>query len=191
LKGIWVLAVIAAFVAGSIVTGAIAFADDDDDDGNKINPVVTIVALLTDPIFGLEEIKNEVRNIEGNVTSSEFGLEEIKDEISALKAFSLTQILTIDRTGPSTITATSSSEFIVTFCADNSNNNIFDFLTITRNFAQILIDSIDQSTSSNGTCLTVGGSAGDTLRGITTEIDGVTQSTAVMQARFSAISSLT
>jgi len=32
LKGIWVLAVVCAFVAGSLVTGATVFADPDDDD---------------------------------------------------------------------------------------------------------------------------------------------------------------
>jgi len=31
MKSIWVLAVVCAFVAGSLVTGVIAFADDDDD----------------------------------------------------------------------------------------------------------------------------------------------------------------
>ena len=32
MKGIWVLAVVCAFVAGSLVTGAAVFADPDDDD---------------------------------------------------------------------------------------------------------------------------------------------------------------
>ena len=56
-KTIMILSIAAAFVAGSIVTGVIAFADDDDDD--DFNPLDTILALLTDATFGLEEIKNE------------------------------------------------------------------------------------------------------------------------------------
>jgi len=36
LKGIWILAIAASFVAGSLVTGAIAFADDDDDDLSQL-----------------------------------------------------------------------------------------------------------------------------------------------------------
>jgi len=40
---------------------------------------------VTSPIFGLEEIKNEVRFIEGNVTSPTFGLEEIKIEVANIE----------------------------------------------------------------------------------------------------------
>jgi len=43
-----------------------------------------ILDLLLDQNFGLEEIKNEVRSIEGNITSEEFGLKEIKDEVRVI-----------------------------------------------------------------------------------------------------------
>lgn len=44
-----------------------------------------VVALLTDPNFGLEEIKKELRFIEENITSELFGLEEIKTEVNNIE----------------------------------------------------------------------------------------------------------
>ena len=43
-KTIWILAIATAFVVGSLVTGAIAFADDADDDGGG-GPIQTGCAL--------------------------------------------------------------------------------------------------------------------------------------------------
>jgi len=39
MKGIWVLALVCAFVAGSIMTGTIAFAHDDDDLNSLLCPI--------------------------------------------------------------------------------------------------------------------------------------------------------
>jgi len=81
-KTIWILAIVAAFVAGSITTGTIAFADDDDDDDNdefkaKLKgleevPVVsstgsgTFKAKLSDDGNSLS-YKLKYKNLEGNV----------------------------------------------------------------------------------------------------------------------------
>jgi len=51
-RTIWVLAVVVAFVAGSIVTGTLAFADNDDSKGN---PLKKIVKLLKQILTAIEE----------------------------------------------------------------------------------------------------------------------------------------
>jgi len=75
---------VSILILGSIGYGVIAYADndDDDDDDNKgksfekeitdlLNQiqidVANIISLLTDPIFGLEEIKNEIIIIDQKV----------------------------------------------------------------------------------------------------------------------------
>ena len=53
--------------------------------GESGGPLQQIVALLTDPAFGLREIKREIRVIEAEVLSSTHGLSEIKREIRAIE----------------------------------------------------------------------------------------------------------
>jgi|GEM_PF-6070608 len=108
-KYFWAMAIVGAFVAGTMMTGTMADAvkpnQDGDGDGVIEGAIHEIVDILNHEIYGLEEIKDEVRNIEGNVTaiktetdkiqlmndlitdiegnvtSPEFGLEEIKNEV--------------------------------------------------------------------------------------------------------------
>ena len=61
---------------GIIAIGLLAPVDAKPSPDNE--GITSILELLLDTTFGLEEIKDEVRFIEGNVTSSEFGLEEIR-----------------------------------------------------------------------------------------------------------------
>ena len=69
-NSIVILGLVAAFIAGSLVTGTITFADDDDDDEQ---PFAQFIALLTDPIFGLEAIKNDVADLDADVADLEQG----------------------------------------------------------------------------------------------------------------------
>ena len=48
-------------------------------------------ALLTNPLFGLAEIKTEVAAIEAAVLNEDFGLEEIKTEVAAIEAAVLSE----------------------------------------------------------------------------------------------------
>jgi len=73
-KTILILAIVAAFVAGTLMANPI------------VEAASPVVQLLTNPDFGLAEIKKEIRFIEGNITSSIFGLEEIKNEIRDIEA---------------------------------------------------------------------------------------------------------
>jgi len=103
----------------------------------------------------------------------------------------LNKILTIDKTGSNTITATSSGDFIVTFCAVNTSSTSDDTLIIARDGVGVIMGFFIDSETLGGSCATVGGSAGDTVTGGSTEASGQTSSTAVMQARDSASASLT
>lgn len=78
-------------MAGTITVGNFTFAEPPPDlDAPK--PLEKILLLLTDPIFGLEEIKNEVSNIEGNVTdisdikNQTDKIQMVKDDVSDLTA---------------------------------------------------------------------------------------------------------
>ncbi len=102
----------------------------------------------------------------------------------------LNKILTIDKVGSGIITATSSSQFIVDFCANNGDSTVPDILIIERNGVLIIFFEIDAH-EDGVNCVTVGGGAGDILTADSTESDSVTRSTAVMQARDSATASLT
>jgi len=74
MKGIWILTLIASFIAGSIATGVIAFADDDDD-GDGGNAIVTALNNIADAIDGLTvdippaEVQVEVVGVLGPPTS--------------------------------------------------------------------------------------------------------------------------
>jgi len=63
-----ILAIATAFVVGTIATGALVDAakpeTDPDGDLTMEGIVFEIIGLLKHPVFGLEEIKDEVRNIE-------------------------------------------------------------------------------------------------------------------------------
>ncbi len=48
--------------------------------------VADLIDILEDPAFGLEEIKDEVRNIEDEVMDEEHGLQEIKTEIIGIES---------------------------------------------------------------------------------------------------------
>ena len=67
-----ILAIATAFVVGTIATGALVDAakpqPDPDGDLTMEGIVFEIVGLLKHPVFGLEEIKDEVRNIETSHT---------------------------------------------------------------------------------------------------------------------------
>lgn len=103
----------------------------------------------------------------------------------------LTQILTIDKQGFNTIAATSDSEFIVTFCSQNSDDSTADdYLSIARNGSVIIAFDIN-SDSAGDRCITVGGNAGDFIDAESSQNgSGVTSSTAVMQAKEGASASL-
>jgi len=60
-----------AFVAGSIMTSTMASAAPPSS--NPGQPFAQILSLLTDPIFGLEEIKTEVASIEATVNALSTG----------------------------------------------------------------------------------------------------------------------
>jgi len=134
-KTIWILAIAAAFIVGTIATGAMVEA--------------------------------------------------------AKPAAPLTQILIIDKQGSNTITATSSSDFIVTFCAVNSVPTTDDLLTINRGGGSTMVVLDIDTGALGGNCATVGGSAGGTVTAQSSASDGITVSTAVMQTRDSATASLT
>lgn len=68
-KTILILAIVAAFVAGSFISLPYVNAAPPANPGNPLNQ---ILALLTDPIFGLAEIKSEVQNIETVVSGLDF-----------------------------------------------------------------------------------------------------------------------
>ena len=103
----------------------------------------------------------------------------------------LNKILTIDKVGAKIISATSSGDFIVTFCAANDDTALEDFVTIGRSNVGAIMTLNTDTEESGGNCATIGGSAGDTVFAFSTEHDGATVSTAVMQARDSATASLT
>ena len=159
-----ILAIVTAFVAGTIVTGTMAYADDDE------NEILSKI---------LRKLNRIINMIEAHDANSGGGA-------------SLTQILTIDKTGLNTIVATSSSEFIVTFCAQNFDDSTFpDSLVISRNNAIIFGVDIDQD-SPGDRCITVGGAANDTLSAESSKAGaGATLSTAVMQTSDGATASLT
>jgi len=65
MRSIWVLAVVCAFAAGSIMTGAAVFADDDDDGGGNI-AIVTALNEIRDAILGITPTQTvTVQSIEG------------------------------------------------------------------------------------------------------------------------------
>lgn len=68
-----------SFIVGTITTGTLASAVKpmDDDPG----PFDVIISLLTNSTFGLEEIKDEVRFIEGNVTIINATVNAIKTDV--------------------------------------------------------------------------------------------------------------
>lgn len=68
-----------SFIVGTITTGTLASAVKpmDDDPG----PFEIIIGLLTNSTFGLEEIKDEVRFIEGNVTIINATVNAIKTDV--------------------------------------------------------------------------------------------------------------
>jgi len=76
-----ILAITTILVTVAISSTALAQGPPSQQ-GNQID---IIIGLLTNSIFGLEEIKDEVRDILGNVTSPLFGLEEIKNEVEAIE----------------------------------------------------------------------------------------------------------
>ena len=84
-KTIMILAIATAFVVGTIATGALVDAakpeTDPDEDLILEGIVFEIIGLLKDPVFGLEEIKNEVRNIETSVTD----ISDIKTETDKIQ----------------------------------------------------------------------------------------------------------
>ena len=70
---------------------------------------------MQDPNFGLEEIKEEVSNIEANLTSPNFGLEEIKQEVSSTeqKVSSIKQNMKIGATKSLSIPVPADSTFVI------------------------------------------------------------------------------
>jgi len=84
-KTIMILAIATAFVVGTIATGALVDAakpeTDPDGDLTMEGIVFEIVGLLKHPVFGLEEIKDEVRNIETSVAD----ISDIKTEVSNIE----------------------------------------------------------------------------------------------------------
>ena len=75
--------IVAAFVAGTISVGNFTFAEPPPD-LDEPKPLDKILILLTDPIFGLEEIKEEVSNIEETVIDIS-GIRTETDKIQMLK----------------------------------------------------------------------------------------------------------
>ncbi len=84
-KTIMILAIATAFVVGTIATGALVDAakpeTDPDEDLTMEGIVFEIIGLLKHPVFGLEEIKNEVRDIEISVAD----ISDIKTEVSNIE----------------------------------------------------------------------------------------------------------
>jgi len=79
-----------AFVAGTIMTGTLVDAakpeQDPDKDGELEGIGFEIIGILLDPIFGLEEIKNEVRNIEEDVEMIQSDIDLLETDISMIKS---------------------------------------------------------------------------------------------------------
>jgi len=82
--------IVAAFVAGTITTSNFTFAAPPPD-LDEPKPLDKILILLTDPIFGLEEMKEEVSNIEETVTdisgikTETDKIQMVKDDVGAIK----------------------------------------------------------------------------------------------------------
>jgi len=75
MKGYWVLAIVLAFVAGSLVTGAAVFADPDDDDDNLIVDALNNIA---NAINGIEpEVQDIVKRQFIQTIVSENGLIQV------------------------------------------------------------------------------------------------------------------
>jgi len=77
-----ILAITTILVTVAISSTALAQGPPSQQ-GNQID---IIIALLTDPFFGLEEIKDEVEAIEAKLDDPNFGLEEIKDEVTTIES---------------------------------------------------------------------------------------------------------
>jgi len=58
-RTIWVLAVVVAFVAGSIITGTLAFADPDDDEKNPFKKIVNQLKKIVKAIEGIDTITGD------------------------------------------------------------------------------------------------------------------------------------
>ena len=79
MKGIWVLAVVCAFVAGSLVTGAAVFADPDDDD-ELSSLLCPIGQAMTGILF---EDDDEILDVICEVDKgSNLGIERISTDLS-------------------------------------------------------------------------------------------------------------
>ncbi len=138
-KYYWTIAVVAAFVAGTMTTGTLVEAKQSDSLA-PLNKILTLDSQVALPVM----------------------------------------------------TATSSGDFIVTFCAFNSGSALDEEMRIERNGGSaFVLLGIGEANHGGGNCATVGGLAGDTIFASATEKEGLAFVTAVMQARDSATSSLT
>ena len=147
------MAVIAAFVAGTMMTGTMADAakpnNDGDGDGDIEGAVHEIVDLLNNEIFGLEEIKTEVANIETDVSA-----------IAELQSSQFNQVITepiINAFADNTVTCTSDRNFLV---------HIAGHIEDGVNLQLSLTSAGTTSRTMDGLTIigeTIGGDAGDTL----------------------------
>ena len=136
MKGIWILAIVASFVAGSIATGAIVFADDDDDDDGNV--------LLQK----LDEI----------LAAIESGSSPETEPLSQLK------ILDFQTTINSDFDATSDKQFIVEACgfAQDPLASLTVFRDNTLIASIITFHNIGDNPL-DGACTTVGGNPNDKI----------------------------
>jgi len=96
IKTIMILAIAVAFVAGTISTATVvSAAPPEDNPGQPFEEITAllnqipidvsnIISLLTDPIFGLEEIKNEIIIIDQKVDGIDDKVDGIDDKVDGI-----------------------------------------------------------------------------------------------------------
>ena len=145
------MAVIAAFVAGTMMTGTMADGakpnNDGDGDGDIEGAVHEIVDILNNEIFGLEEIKTEVANIEADVSA-----------IAELQSLQFNQVITEPIINPNGVSCTSDRDFLVYIAGHIEAGDTLQLALTTGLFTAVNIDDFTIIGE------TIGGEAGATLR---------------------------
>jgi len=155
---------------------------------NLVIPVILSITILVAGIFAFSPIE-KATTIDSTVPQN---VADLVDAVADLEDNSLSQILTLGKKSPpliQIITATSSSEFIITVCGNNDNPTNPDILDVVNDGFLLVSFIIDSN--GGGQCATTGGLANETLEVSATAFDGVTFLSVVMQTRGSATASLT
>jgi hypothetical protein len=148
-----------------------------------------IISLLTDPNFGLAEIKSEVSDIEAKLDDPATGLGEIKSEVSdiqnnltsikgdvaMIKSTMLTRVVPRNYTGavPQAF-ITSDSPFMVYACAFNSTVTNIDRMSLGLTGGVAVTTVIDLTSPAADHCLTVGGGSNQQAQVSAEQNDGTT-----------------